>query len=225
MSERSSKLNSVTTNSHYNQSHTVSFPPTSEAISRLSTSEGRPDLRALKCAPSSESTVPNSCTAISDTGTSGCFLAPLAPCTNVNQDTDPISVNITGRQPHTSSAACKLLLRQVPVRTVHIMPQFHQNLLGIRPLCDAGCRVLFKSGKVTVFSSELKAILTKWCDPRTPRLWRVDLRPSNTINRLTVRSQWRHLPFCDIFKYRHFKGTTRTAKKFSLRISNGSVGI
>ena len=115
-------------------------------------------------------------TAIADTGASGCFLAPSAPCGDINEDAPPITVNVAGGAPHRSSAACNVLLGQLPVRKAHIMPRFHQNLLGIGPLCDAGCRVLFDSNSVTIFSPAWKAILTGWREPQAPRLWRVNLR-------------------------------------------------
>ena len=60
------------------------------------------------------------------------------------------------------------------------MPTFHHNLLGIGKLCNHGCKVLFESNAVTVFSKNNKDILLKgWRDTTGAKLWRFSLRPED----------------------------------------------
>ena len=60
------------------------------------------------------------------------------------------------------------------------MPTFQHNLLGIGKLCDHGCKVLFDSNAVTVFSKNNKDILLKgWRDTTSAKLWRLSLRPED----------------------------------------------
>ena len=43
-----------------------------------------------------------------------------------------------------------------------MMPNFHHNLMGIGPLCNHGCRVVFVQAKVTVFSKDSTELLRGW---------------------------------------------------------------
>ena len=83
-------------------------------------------------------------TAIADTGASGFYLTPKAICANINPNTTKVVIGTAGGAPHQSSAACDILLSQLPTTAGHIMPKFHHNLLRIGPLCSHGCRVLFQ---------------------------------------------------------------------------------
>ena len=57
------------------------------------------------------------------------------------------------------------------------MPTFQQTLLGIGKLCDHGCKVLFDSNAVTIFSKDNKNILLKgWRHTTGAKLWRFSLR-------------------------------------------------
>ena len=87
--------------------------------------------------------LPPSESAIADTGASGFYLILKAPCANINPAAVKILVNTSGGLPHQSSASCNLLLPNLPVCSGHIMPQLHHNLMGIGPLCDHNCRVVF----------------------------------------------------------------------------------
>ena len=56
------------------------------------------------------------------------------------------------------------------------MPTFQHNLLGIGKLCDHGCKFLFNSNAVTVFSKDNQGILLKgWRDTTGAKLWRFSL--------------------------------------------------
>ena len=91
---------------------------------------------------------------ISDTGATSIYLTPKAPCTNTNPNAPKILVGTAGGPPLISSTSCDLLLPNLPHISGHIMPQFHHNIMGIGPLCDHGCRVLFEKNTVTVYSRD-----------------------------------------------------------------------
>ena len=59
------------------------------------------------------------------------------------------------------------------------MPNFHHNLLGIGPLCDKGCRVLFEETAVTVFSRQNTVLLHGYREPTGAKLWRFHLDPNH----------------------------------------------
>ena len=77
---------------------------------------------------------------------------------------------------HTSSASAKLNLPSLPNRSCHVMQTFQHNLIGIGKLCNYGCKVLFDSNAVTIFSKDKKSILIKgWRDTTGAKLWRFSL--------------------------------------------------
>ena len=86
-------------------------------------------------------------------------------------------VGTAGGPPLTSSDSCNLLLTNLPHISGHIMPQFHHNIMGIGPLCDQGCRVLFEKKQVTVYSRDDNVLLRGWHELRGAKLWRFALRP------------------------------------------------
>ena len=58
------------------------------------------------------------------------------------------------------------------------MSSFTKTIVGVGPICDADCTVLFTKHNLTVFSPEGKLILTGWREKDMAKLWRFDLRPS-----------------------------------------------
>ena len=61
----------------------------------------------------------------------------------------------------------------------YIMPTFTNTLIGIGPICDANCTVVFKKQGVAVISTEGKPILQGFIEKKLPRLWRLDLKPND----------------------------------------------
>ena len=59
------------------------------------------------------------------------------------------------------------------------MPNFHHNLMGIGPLYDHRCHVVFEQAKVTVFSKDSTKLLRSWRETTGSKLWRFSLRPRN----------------------------------------------
>ena len=115
--------------------------------------------------------------AIDDTGATSIYLTPKASCANINSNAPKILVGTAGGPPLESAASCNLFLPNLLHISGHIMPQFHHNLMGIGPLCDHGCRVLFEKKTVTVYSQDDDLLLRGWREPRVSRLWRFTLRP------------------------------------------------
>ena len=58
------------------------------------------------------------------------------------------------------------------------MPTFKNTLVGIDPICDAGCTVTFTSKYVTVYSARGLPILTGWRETHLPKMWRFALSPT-----------------------------------------------
>ena len=58
----------------------------------------------------------------------------------------------------------------------HLMPGFRHNLLGVCPLCDAGCTVKFTHKTVIVQDKLGTSVITGWCEATGSRLWRTYLQ-------------------------------------------------
>ena len=54
------------------------------------------------------------------------------------------------------------------------MPTFTNTLIGVAPICDANCIVVFRKEDVTVLSPQGKPILQGWREDKLPRLWIFD---------------------------------------------------
>ena len=57
------------------------------------------------------------------------------------------------------------------------MPNFHHNLMGIGPLCNHRCRIVFEQSQVTVFSKDSTEMLRGWRETTGSKIWRFSLRP------------------------------------------------
>ena len=62
--------------------------------------------------------------------------------------------------------------------TGYIIPSFTNTLIGIGPICDAYCKVLFTKKDVVVISLEGKTILTGRREKNLPKIWRFALKPN-----------------------------------------------
>ena len=60
------------------------------------------------------------------------------------------------------------------------MPNFHHNLIGIGPLCDHVCRILFEKTAVTVFSKDGTILLRGHYEAAGAKLCRFSLCPQNS---------------------------------------------
>ena len=76
------------------------------------------------------------------------------------------------------------------------MPGFRHTLIGVGPLCDADCTVIFTPAAVVVRDSRGIPVLTGWHENSVPPLWRIALQPDkehlpkmpNTAHRTTLEA-------------------------------------
>ena len=61
------------------------------------------------------------------------------------------------------------------------MTSFTNTIIGVGPICDANCTVVFNKKDVTVLFPEDKTILTGWREKKLPRIWRFALKPNDNI--------------------------------------------
>ena len=61
------------------------------------------------------------------------------------------------------------------------MPSFTNTIIGVGPICDADCTVVFTKKDVTVLSPKCKAIPTFWIKKKVPSLWRFSLKPTKQL--------------------------------------------
>ena len=74
--------------------------------------------------------------------------------------------------------------------TGYIMPTFTNTLIGVGPICDANCTVVFKKQDVTIISPEGKPIIQGWREKKLPRLWSFTLKPNDRgIQKYTSTNQ------------------------------------
>ena len=123
-----------------------------------------------------EISLPSTDTAIVDSGASGIYLIPTAPCTDINTTAPPVKVGTASGTLYISSASCNLNLHILPARGGHIILGFQHNLLGIDPLCYRGCKVIHDKHAVHVLDETSKVISQGWREPTGARLWRLYLR-------------------------------------------------
>ena len=121
--------------------------------------------------------LPPSDTAKANRGASSIYLTPIAPCANINLNALKVLISTAGGPPHQSLASCNLFHTNLPVRSCHIMPQFHHNLMGIRLLCNHDCRVVFEKKYVTVYLRDDNVFFRRWREPNGTKLWRFSLIP------------------------------------------------
>jgi len=55
--------------------------------------------------------------------------------------------------------------------TGHVMPAFPDTLIGLGPVADLGCKIVFTKTSVTVFHPDGHPLLLGWRDETGPRLW------------------------------------------------------
>ena len=76
----------------------------------------------------------------------------------------------------TSEGICDILIPQIlsdfPT-TGHIIPEFQENLVGVGPMCDADCTVIFSKHTVTIYSPTGTPITIGWRETAVLSLWRM----------------------------------------------------
>ena len=108
--------------------------------------------------------------------------------------TDPLTINLPDGKKVVSTHVCDIKILGLPAMlTGHIVPSLKvASLIGIRPLCKAGCKVVFDNEKCEVIFNN-KVILTGHKDPSmdlwtlpllTGRMWTSPT--SDTVTRPTL---------------------------------------
>ena len=102
---------------------------------------------------------------IVDSGATHLYIAPSAPYVPPDTSAATIRVGKANGQVENSSSKSTLTIPQLAEdlpTTGYIMPSFTNTLVGVGPICDADCTVVFTKQDVTVLSSKGKPILTGW---------------------------------------------------------------
>ena len=113
-----------------------------------------------------------------DSGAMHIYIAPSAPHGHPNTTSTTITVGTAIGKMVKSTATATLPIPQSTEdfpTTGYIMPSFTNTVIGVGPIYDEDCRVLFTKKDVVVISHEGKTILTRWRENTLPKLWRFSL--------------------------------------------------
>lgn len=124
-------------------------------------------------------------TAIADTGaTTGHYLPPQAPITNINHNAGPTTVSTANGDLIHSLTTASLNLPNLPPGTNVglVMQTFANNLLSMGVFCDAGCTVTFTGNDIAIYNSAHKLIMRGFRETTGARMWRFSLINANAAN-------------------------------------------
>ena len=116
-----------------------------------------------------------------DSGATHLYIAPNAPHGPLDTSASRIRVVTANGQVEISTAKATLPIPQLAAdfpTMGYIMPTFTNTLIGIGPICDANCIVVFKKQDFTVISPEGNPILQGWREKKLPCLWGFVLKPN-----------------------------------------------
>ena len=140
-----------------------------------------------------ENILPQQHTGILDSGATHLYIAPNAPHGPLDTSTATVKVGTANGQVATSAAKSTLPIPQLAAdlpTTGYIMPSFTNTLIGVVPICDANCTVVFKKKDVTVLLPKVKTILQGWREKKLPILWSFSLKPTDrSIKDYTTKNQ------------------------------------
>ena len=131
-----------------------------------------------------EHILPQQHTGIVDSGATHLYIALSALHGPPDTSAATIKVGTANGKVETSSAKATLTIHQLAAdfpTTGYIMLSIINTLIGVGPICDTNCTVVFKKNYVTVLSAEGKKILTVWREKKLPRLKRFALKPNDNI--------------------------------------------
>ena len=119
--------------------------------------------------------------AIADTGATGIFVMEGSKVENIRLAMKPLIINLPDGTKVTSTHECDITIPGLPkVLTGHIVPKLSiASLIGIRVLCEAGCKVTFSKRHCDVYYDD-KLILRGFKDPSTD-LWTLPLTTTPTM--------------------------------------------
>ena len=131
-----------------------------------------------------EHILPQQDTGIVDSGATHLYISPSAPHGPPESRAAKISLGTANGQVENSSAKATLPIPQLAsdFHTMeYIMPYFTNTLVGVGPICDSDCTVVFTKQDVTLLSPKGKAIQTDWRENKLPRLWRFALKLTENL--------------------------------------------
>jgi hypothetical protein len=164
-------LTIVTSNCHRDRlSHTVPTPrphPLAAAAHHMLGTPSPESLNAITI---------DSQQAIADTGATSIFIMDGVDVENKRVADKPITINLPDGRKVQSSHVCDFIIPGLPTRLLgHVVPGLAvASLVGIRPLCKAGCKVVFDDEKCDVIYDGA-VILQGLKDPSTD-LWTLPIR-------------------------------------------------
>ena len=129
-----------------------------------------------------ENILPQQHTGILDSGATHLYIAPNAPHGPLDTSTATVKVGTANGQVATSAAKSTLPIPQLVAdfpTTGYIMPSFTNTFIGVGPICDANCTIVFKKKYVTVILQEGKPIPQGWRDKKLTILWRFAPEPTD----------------------------------------------
>ena len=100
-----------------------------------------------------------------DSGVTHIYIVPNAPYVKMDTTGKQIRVGTANGQVANSTAMATLPIPQVNAdfpKKGYIMPTFTNTLIGVGPICDANCTVVFKKEDVTVLSPKGEPIIQGW---------------------------------------------------------------
>ena len=128
--------------------------------------------------------LPQQDTGIVYSGATHLYIAPSAPHGPPDTSSATISVGTANLQVENSSSTAILPITQLAAdfpNTGYIMPSFTNTIVGVGPICDAYCTVVFTKQDVTLLSPKGNPILTGWREKKLPILWRFALKPTEDL--------------------------------------------
>jgi hypothetical protein len=108
---------------------------------------------------------PDNKSGIVDSGLMGYYFGPNTPVSNYDATAPTIEVQVAYGTHVRSIASAKLAsVPDLPAASQvgYVMPGFPHNLIGLAPLVDGGCQVIFTQALVIAFDANNKAILISW---------------------------------------------------------------
>ena len=97
-----------------------------------------------------------------------------------NPNAPKVCVRTATGQVQQPSGTKKIALPNLPAdfpKTSKVMPLFKHAFLGLSPICDADCMVVFTKGAAVIYDAVGTPIITGWRERDGARLWRIALVP------------------------------------------------
>ncbi len=133
---------------------------------------------ATEFVPNPPPTLPAHHTGIANSGSNGHYFAPNAPVAIYNSQALTIGVHVANGRPKRLVASATLAsATALPPAALpgHVMPNFPHTLIGLGPLANQDCTIVFTQNTVTVYHPDSHPILSGWRDDTCPHLWHFPL--------------------------------------------------